>query len=30
VKALKGSWMVRFRIDERELLTDKFFVQGRR
>ena len=27
VKALKGSWMVRFRIDERELLTDKFLVQ---
>ena len=30
VKALKGSWMVRLRIDEREMLTDKFFVQGRR
>ena len=27
VKALKGSWMVRFRIDERELLTDKFLVK---
>jgi hypothetical protein len=27
VKALKGSWVVRFRIDERELLTDKFLVQ---
>jgi hypothetical protein len=27
VKALKGSWMVRFRIDKRELLTDKFSVQ---
>ena len=27
VKALKGSWMVRLRIDEREMLTDKFLVQ---
>ena len=27
VKALKGSWMVRLRIGEREMLTDKFLVQ---
>ena len=27
VKALKGSWIVRLRIDEREMLTDKFLVQ---
>ena len=27
VKALEGSWMVRLRIDEREMLTDKFLVQ---
>ena len=27
VKALKGSWMVRLLIDEREMLTDKFLIQ---
>ncbi len=27
VKALKGSWMVRLLIDEREMLTDKFLVR---
>ena len=30
VRALEGSWMVRLRIDERELLKDKFLVHGRR
>ena len=30
VRALEGSWVVRLLIDERQLLTDKFLVRGRR
>ena len=28
VRALEGSWVVKLLIDERQLLTDKFFVRG--